>query len=74
MLQLPSNKVIQACNIVTDMLGDKAQKSDNPLISAKIDFLDFLVFVVYLRCNYFIDRKGKGNDDEGRTHGKFQSI
>jgi hypothetical protein len=56
------------------MLGDKAQKSDNPLISAKIDFLDFLVFVVYLQFTYFIDRKVKVNDDERRTYGKFQSI
>ena len=54
------------------MLGDKAQKSDNPLISAKIDFLDFLVFVV--RVEFNIDRKVEVNDDEGRTNGEFQSI
>ena len=31
-----------------DALGDKAIKSDNPLVSSKIDFADFLALVVQL--------------------------
>lgn len=33
---------------VVDALGDKAIKSDNPLVSSKIDFADFLALVVEL--------------------------
>lgn len=36
-----------------DALGDKAIKSDNPLVSSKIDFADFIaLIVVCMRCRW----------------------
>lgn len=35
-------------DLVVDMLGDRVLKSDNPLVSSKVDFADFLALIVCL--------------------------
>jgi hypothetical protein len=35
-------------NLVIEMLGDRVLKSDNPLVSSKVDFADFLALIVCL--------------------------
>jgi hypothetical protein len=35
--------------LVIDMLGDRVLKSDNPLVSSKVDFADFLALIVCLK-------------------------
>jgi hypothetical protein len=41
-----NRQVRLSLNAVVEALGDRAIKSDNPLVSSKIDFADFLAFVV----------------------------
>ena len=41
-----NNKVDESIILVIDMLGDRVIKSDNVLVSSKIDFADFLGLIV----------------------------
>lgn len=44
-----NRKVRKIDILVIDMLGDRVLKSDNPLVSSKVDFADFLALIVYLK-------------------------
>lgn len=53
-------------------MGDRVIKSDNPLVSSKIDFADFLALIVI-----FSDDTGgqrELNINEGRTNESISSI
>lgn len=59
-------------NIVVEALGDRAIKSDNPLVSSKIDFADFLALVVH--SEVVLGGQGERDDDEVGADGEFQGV
>jgi len=57
---------------VVESLGDRAIKSDNPIVSSKIDFADFLALIV--KNKMIIGWQIELNVNERIINGKFSSF
>ena len=57
---------------IIDLIGDRVSKNENPLVSSKIDFLDFLGLFVFFSIS--VGGKRQWNRDERRINGGFPSV